>query len=464
MKLAIIGIGNVGLVSAVGFGSFGNDVICVDTDQDKIDSLSCGKTTVFEPSLDEALKTNIDAGRISFTTDMNKAVLESAVIFICVGTPQADDGSADLSAVYNVARKIGEILRFDECKKDKVVVVKSTCPVGTTRTISKILDSYCSCIQVAFNPEFLREGTAIEDFLRPDRVVIGTESLKAQEILTRLYRPVTNITKILFMDSQSAELVKYASNAMLASRITFMNELSNLAAVLGADINRVREGVGSDFRIGMKYLYPGPGYGGSCLPKDVSALLAMADAVGVNMHVVKAAVKGNEDQLNLLSRLVSNHFNGNLKGKTVAVWGLSFKAETDDIRESPAIKFIDKMLSLGASVVAHDPKAMKRASLYFCDKVRMVDDMYDCVNNAHALAVCTEWREYRSPNISEIINRSRSIAIFDGRNIWDQAEFKSLGVPYTGICRPSQKSAIVHPIHEKRARIDVKPLRVKVVI
>jgi UDPglucose 6-dehydrogenase len=444
MKLAMIGVGYVGLVTGVGFAEFGNEVICADTDQDKIEKLSRGELPIYEPGLDRILESNVDAGRLSFTSNICQAVEDADAIFICVGTPQAEDGSADLSAVYNVARKIGEGLKRTQ-QLNKVVVVKSTCPVGTAQAVDSIISSYSggpSC--VATNPEFLREGTAIEDFMRPDRVVIGTNCNNARETLLRLYRPVTSITKILVMDPASAELIKYAANAMLATRITFMNELSNLAAVLGADINRVREGVGADFRIGPKYLYPGPGYGGSCLPKDVSALLAMASSSDVNLKVVKAAKDGNDDQRALLGRLVMNHFNGNVDGKRIAVWGLSFKAETDDIRDSPALTFVDQMINAGAHVVAHDPKAISRAKAYFDDKVEFVEDMYDAVDGANALAVCTEWREYRSPDIAEILRRSRQIAVFDGRNIWDKDEFLDSGIPYTGICRPSPKSARVH--------------------
>ena len=473
MKLAVIGVGYVGLVTGVGFAEFGNDVICADTDKDKIDKLSRGELMIYEPGLDRILESNISAGRLSFTTNMDDAILSAEVIFICVGTPQADDGSADLSSVYNVASRIGETLRRTK-QSGKVIIIKSTCPVGTTRSVSKIIASYkvpsclpkchhassCSypCVgdnYVAFNPEFLREGTAIEDFMRPDRVVIGTDCEIARSTLLRLYRPITSITKVLHMDSQSAELVKYASNAMLASRITFMNELSNLAVMLGANINRVREGIGSDARIGSKYLYPGPGYGGSCLPKDVSALLAMADSVGVNLRVVQAAYDGNKSQLSMLGRLVSSHFGGNLSGKTIAVWGLSFKAETDDIRESPALKFIDDMIDSGACVVAHDPKAMGRAAAYFGSKVRFVDDMYDAINDAHALAVCTEWREYRSPDVTEISHRSRSISVFDGRNIWDSSDFQSAKIPYTNICLPLSKGPRIHSRDNKLQPIGV---------
>jgi len=444
MKLAMIGAGYVGLVTGVGFAEFGNDVVCADTDPEKIDKLARGELPIYEPGLDRILESNVSAGRLSFTTDICGAVEGADAVFICVGTPQAQDGSADLSAVYNVARKVGEVLKRTQ-QQDKVVVVKSTCPVGTAQVVEKIIASYFdgkSC--VATNPEFLREGTAVEDFMRPDRVVIGTECQKARDALLRLYRPVTAATKMLVMDPASAELVKYASNAMLASRITFMNELSNLAAVLGADINRVREGVGSDARIGPKYLYPGPGYGGSCLPKDVSALLAMAETAGVSLRVVRAASDGNEDQRGLLGRLVKNHFNGSLPARTIAVWGLSFKAETDDIRESPALRFVDDMLNAGVSVVAHDPRAMPRAQAYFGDRVRFVDDMYDAVDGVDALAVCTEWREYRSPDVAEIVRRSPRLAVFDGRNVWDRDEFQGMGVHYTGICRPSPKSARVH--------------------
>jgi len=434
MKLAMIGAGYVGLVTGAGFSQFGHEVVCADLDINKVDKLNRGESPIYEPGLDDLLMTNIKEGRLSFSTDVRAAIEGADVIFITVGTPQADDGSADLSAVMATARTIGEVLKKIG-KPSKVVVLKSTVPVGTTRTVGQIIASYCdgyTC--VASNPEFLREGTAVEDFMRPDRVVIGTNCQNARETLVRLYKPFTNPHKIFVMDPSSSELTKYASNAILATRISFMNELANLASSLGANIDRIREGMGADARIGPQYLYPGPGYGGSCFPKDVSALMSMAHNAGQELLVVKAADQANKIQLQRLGLMVYKHFK-QLEGKRICVWGAAFKAETDDIRESPALAFINKMIESGVEIVVHDPQALDSIRRQYGSKVKTCDNMYEAARGADALVLCTEWRQYRSPDLDELLRMSSKIAVFDGRNVWDKSDFDAKGITYISISR-----------------------------
>jgi len=435
MNLAMIGAGYVGLVSGVGFAQFGNEVVCADTDADKVAQLNRSKSPIYEPGLDDLLNENVGHGLLSFTTDVHAAISQADVIFISVGTPQASDGSADLSSVMATARTIGEVLRETK-QPDKVIVVKSTVPVGTTHAVGKIISSYFDthcCI--ASNPEFLREGTAIEDFLRPDRVIIGTSCSKARDVLLRLYRPMAS-GKILVMDPASSELVKYASNAFLATRISFMNELSHLAAALGANIDRVRGGMGADPRIGSQYLYPGPGYGGSCLPKDVSALSNMTEMSGQELRIVRAAQEVNKTQRHLLGSLVTKYF-GKLEGKKVCVWGAAFKAETDDIRESPAIDFIDDMLEGGADVVVHDPLALSQCVKRYGKRISICEDMYQAAQGADALVLCTEWRQYRIPDANHLRTLAPKLVAFDGRNVWDRHDFEVAGMKIYGIVRHS---------------------------
>jgi UDPglucose 6-dehydrogenase len=442
MKVTMLGAGYVGLVSGACISSMGNDVICADIDPEKIQMLNDAKSPIFEPGLDDLLHENIEHGRLKFTTDVHAAILESEVIFITVGTPQATDGSADLSAVMSTARTIGEVLQ--KTSEDKVVVVKSTVPVGTTRAVDKIIASYLghhSC--VASNPEFLREGTAVEDFFRPDRIVIGTSCHIAEDTLRRLYRPLSS-SKIFVMDSASSELVKYSANAYLATRISFMNELSHLAAALGADIDHVRIGLGSDSRIGPQYLYPGPGYGGSCLPKDVSAFVHMADTVGQEMMVVNAAQEANKQQRQLLGSLVKKYFE-NLSGKKICIWGAAYKAETDDIRESPAIVVIEDMLAGGAHVTVHDPQALGRVHERFKSRVVVNDDQYEAAKNADAIVLCTEWRQYRAPNTKLLVQNAPKLVAFDGRNVWDKRDFDAAGIRmFSLICKPQISETTTH--------------------
>lgn len=435
MKISMIGSGYVGLVSGAGFSEFGHHVICVDQDPKKIALLKSGKLPIYEPGLDSIVMRNLKEGRLSFTTDIELAVNESDVIFITVGTPQATDGSADLSQVFSVAETIGEILSRTNQPK-KVVVVKSTVPVGTTKAVGVIISSHLKeQSSVANNPEFLREGTAVEDFMRPDRVVIGTDSIRAKNVLMRLYRPFDEITSVMFTDPTSSELVKYAANSLLATRVSFMNELANLASAFGADIDFIRDGVGSDNRIGPKYLYPGPGYGGSCFPKDVSAMINMSNLMGIDLHVVKAAQTANEHQIHILGKMVNDFFNNSIKGKKISVLGTAFKAETDDVRDSPALALIDDMLSGEAVVTVYDPQSMQTTRSIYGDRISYSDGFESAIVNADAIVLCTEWRQFRNPDVSSIKSSAPNAAVFDGRNIWDPSEFNDHGIKYFGIGR-----------------------------
>ena len=428
----MIGVGYVGLVSGAGFAEFGNTVVCADTDSSKIGMLLRGEMPIYEPGLDKLVSDNVAAGRLSFTTDVRRAIVSSDVIFITVGTPASVHGEADISAVYAVAREIGEVVQ-NVGQIEKVVVVKSTVPVGTTERVANILTAYLpGNPPVANNPEFLREGTAVEDFMRPDRVVIGTMSSAARDSLIRLYRPFTSAGKVMVMDPASSELVKYTSNALLAVRIAFMNEIAVLASAVGANVNFVREGVGRDSRIGPKYLYPGPGYGGSCLPKDVSALVAMGDHVGVMMSMAKSAQDSNYRHKRRLVERMYTHF-GELRGKRICIWGLAFKAETDDVRDSPAITLIDGLLDNKALVHAHDPQATENARAIYGNRIEFHADQYDALQDSDALVICTEWREYRSPDLALIRAKAPGLAVFDARNLWDPCEMLGTDIPYFGM-------------------------------
>jgi UDPglucose 6-dehydrogenase len=432
MKIAMIGAGYVGLVTGAGLAEFGNDVTCVDSDHEKVNMLSQGEIPIYEPGLDKLVQTNLAAGRLRFTTIGREAIKSADIIFIAVGTPSTPDGGADLASIFSVAREIGEVLqKFD--LREKIIVLKSTVPVGTTDTVSKILGSFCkggACI--ANNPEFLREGTAVEDFMRPDRVIIGTTCIEARDALIKLYRPFTNSGKILVMDPNSSELVKYASNAMLAIRIAFMNEMAVLASSVGANISSVREGVGRDGRIGDKYLYSGPGYGGSCLPKDVSALIDMGDGANAPMRIARAAHISNSHHKHQIVERMELHLDG-LRNKKIAVWGLSFKADTDDIRDSPSVSIIEELLRRGAVVHAVDPQAATNARKHFGNRVSFSRDQYGILENAHAMIVATEWREFRSPDFGRIRSLSPNITIFDVRNLWDAKDALRQKMNYFGM-------------------------------
>lgn len=432
MKIAIVGTGYVGLVSGTCFSEMGVDVTCVDIDRDKVERLKEGVIPIYEPGLEDMVHRNVLAGRLHFTTDLREVLDDVEVVFSAVGTPPDEDGAADLKYVLEVARTVG-------CYMNKylVMVTKSTVPVGTAVKVKEVirgeLDRRGVNIEfdVASNPEFLKEGAAIDDFMRPDRVVVGVDNDRAREIMTRLYRPfmLTN-DRMLFTDIPSAEMIKYAANSMLATRISFMNDIANLCELVGADVNMVRKGIGSDTRIGAKFLYPGCGYGGSCFPKDVKALIRTADQNGYSMRVLKAVEEVNEQQKTVLFDKFLKHFNGDVKGRTVALWGLSFKPETDDMREAPALVLINLLVDAGVSVRVYDPIAMDECKRRVGDKVVYCKDMYDAVVDADALMLVTEWKEFRMPSWSVLKKAMREYAVIDGRNIYDGRELKENGFDY----------------------------------
>ncbi len=433
MNIAIVGTGYVGLVSGTCFAETGVNVTCVDVDATKIEKLKQGEIPIYEPGLDQMVIKNHKAGRLNFTTDLASVLNDQDIVFSAVGTPPDEDGSADLKYVLQVAKTIGENMT-----KYVVVVTKSTVPVGTAKkvrqTIEKELEKRGVDIpfDVASNPEFLKEGNAIKDFMSPDRVVVGVESEKAKKLLTRLYKPfLINNFRVIFMDIPSAEMTKYAANSMLATRISFMNDMANLCERVGADINMVRAGIGADTRIGRKFLYAGCGYGGSCFPKDVKALIKTADQEGYSMEVLKAVERVNERQKGILFEKLQKSFNGeSLKGKTIAMWGLSFKPETDDMRESTALVMIDKLSDAGCSVRVYDPIAMDECRRRVGDKVTYCRDMYDAVLDADALLLLTEWKEFRLPTWGVVRKAMRHPLVIDGRNIFDSDELEENGFEY----------------------------------
>lgn len=437
MEIAIVGTGYVGLVTGTCFAEMGVNVTCVDIDAQKIEKLEQGQIPIYEPGLEEMVTRNHKAERLHFVTNLAECLDKVSVIFSAVGTPPGEDGSADLKYVLEVARTIGRNMN-----NYKLVVTKSTVPVGTAllvkQAIQTELDNRGVKIEfdVASNPEFLKEGAAIKDFMSPDRVVVGVESERAKELLTKLYRPfLLNNFRVIFMDIPSAEMTKYAANAMLATRISFMNDVANLCEIVGADVNMVRKGIGSDSRIGNKFLYPGCGYGGSCFPKDVKALIKTAKNFGYDMQVLSAVEAVNDKQKEVLFDKFSQHFNTNIAGKTVALWGLSFKPETDDIREAPALVLIEKLVNAGCKVRAFDPVAVhetqcKIAETNYADKVYFANDMYEAVLDTDALFVVTEWKEFRLPSWEVVKKAMTQAVVFDGRNIYDGEDLKSSGVEY----------------------------------
>ena len=432
MKIAIVGTGYVGLVSGTCFSEMGIDVTCVDVNQEKIEQLQQGIIPIYEPCLEDMVHKNVKAGRLRFTTNLVEILDEVEVVFSAVGTPPDEDGSADLRYVLEVARTVGRNMN-----KYLVVVTKSTVPVGTAikvkQAIREELDRRGATLDfdVASNPEFLKEGAAVEDFMRPDRVVVGVECDRAKEMMARLYRPfmLTN-DRMIFTDIPSAEMIKYAANSMLATRISFMNDVANLCELVGADINMVRKGIGADTRIGQKFLYAGCGYGGSCFPKDVKALIKTAEQNGYEMQVLKAVESVNERQKSVLFRKFVNHFDGDVKGKTVALWGLAFKPETDDMREAPALVLIDLLTREGTTVRVYDPIAMEECKRRVGDKVIYCKDMYDAIVDADALLLITEWKEFRVPSWSVLKKAMRGCVLIDGRNIYDGKELKKNGFDY----------------------------------
>ncbi len=424
MNLAVIGTGYVGLVAGVGFAESGNKVVCVDHDQSKIDLLLAGKIPIYEPGLESILERNVEEGRIQFTTQTAQAVKEADAVFIAVGTPPDEDGSADLSHVLDVATEIAEAM--DEYK---VVVLKSTVPVGTNEKVCARIKSITDLpFDVVSNPEFLKEGAAVSDFMKPDRVVVGTRSKRARAVLEQLYSPfVRTGNPILFMDEKSAEMTKYAANAMLATRISFMNDVANLCDKVGADVASVRKGMGTDPRIGNRFLFPGVGYGGSCFPKDVTALMKIGEEFGHHLEVLDAVHRVNEEQKHLLVKQCLEHFGEDLTGKTIGIWGLAFKPNTDDMREAPATTIIGELLKRGVKVKAYDPVAMPTARQIFGDSVELLEDAYGVVDGVDALMVVTEWNKFRNPDFDRMKAAMKTPVVFDGRNLYDPARMKEQG-------------------------------------
>ena len=434
MKIVIVGTGYVGLVTGTCFSEVGIDVTCVDIDKKKIDNLNKGIIPIWEPGLEDMVKRNFAAGRLHFSTDLAEVMHDAEVIFSAVGTPPDEDGSADLQYVLDVARTVGKNMN------DHVLIVtKSTVPVGTAKKVRNAIQEELDArgvdisFDVASNPEFLKEGDAVNDFMKPDRIVVGVESDKARDIMERLYKPFTmNGHPVIFMDVPSAEMTKYAANSLLATKISFMNDIANLCEILGADVNMVRKGIGSDSRIGKKFIYPGIGYGGSCFPKDVKALIKTADQNGYNMRILKAVEAVNEDQKSVLFHKALGYF-GDLNGKTIAMWGLSFKPQTDDMREAPALVLIDKLVEAGATVQAYDPVAIEESRRRIGDKIKYSDDPYGALIDADALMLVTEWSEFKFPNVKVVKKLLKNPVIFDGRNVYEKDFMEENGFEYYGI-------------------------------
>lgn len=432
MNIAIVGTGYVGLVSGTCFAEMGVNVTCVDVNEQKIQALLSGNIPIYEPGLDEMVLRNHKEGRLHFTTDITTCLNEVDIVFSAVGTPPDEDGSADLKYVLEVARTVGKNMN-----KYLVLVTKSTVPVGTAKKVKQAIQEELDKrgvtipFDVASNPEFLKEGAAINDFMSPDRVVVGVESEKAKEIMTRLYRPLMlNNFRVIFTDIPSAEMIKYAANSMLATRISFMNDIANLCELVGADVNMVRKGIGADTRIGNKFLYPGCGYGGSCFPKDVKALIKTAEKNGYDMKVLKAVEDVNEAQKSILFKKLSKHFNNELNGKRIAIWGLAFKPETDDMREATSLVMIKKLIESGCKVRVYDPVAMDECKRRIGDVVEYATDMYDAVLNADALLLLTEWKQFRMPSWGVIKKSMNQAVLIDGRNIYDKQEVEEAGFSY----------------------------------
>jgi UDPglucose 6-dehydrogenase len=435
MKITIVGSGYVGLVTGTCFAEVGIDVTCVDIDKTKIEGLNNGIVPIYEPGLEPMIKRNVEKGRLHFSTDLAASLDGCEVIFSAVGTPPDEDGSADLKYVIDVAREVGRNIN------DYILVVtKSTVPVGTAQKVKAAIQEELStrkadiAFDVASNPEFLKEGAAIDDFLKPDRIVIGLESERAEKIMQKLYKPFTlNGHPIIFMDIPSAEMTKYAANAMLATRISFMNEIANLCEIMGANVDKVRKGIGSDPRIGSKFIYPGIGYGGSCFPKDVKALIKTASINNYKMQLLQAVEDVNDNQKSVLFHKVSKYFNNNLKDKKIAFWGLSFKPQTDDMREAPSRVLIKLFLDAGCKVSAYDPVALEEAKRVLDDEVNLVEDQYEALDQADCLLLVTEWKEFRVPRLELMKEKMNNAAIFDGRNIYDAAELVAAGFDYFAI-------------------------------
>jgi len=432
MKITVVGTGYVGLVTGTCFAETGNSVTCVDIDKNKVEKLSNGQITIYEPGLEKLFLRNQREERLKFTTNLAEGIADAKVIFLALPTPPGEDGSADLKYILGVADELGKIL-----KDYKVIVDKSTVPVGTAEKVRDVIAKNCQCeFDVVSNPEFLREGVAVEDFMKPDRVVIGTESERARKIMGDLYAPfVRQGNPVIYMDEKSAELTKYAANSFLATKISFMNEVARLCELLGADVDMVRRGIGSDDRIGKRFLFPGIGYGGSCFPKDVQALVRSAFDVKYDFRILDAVMEVNEKQKVYLMPRIKKYFNNNVAGKKIALWGLAFKPNTDDIREAPALYLIEELLKAGASVSAFDPEAIKNVRDIVGDKISFTENQYDALNNCDALIIATEWGEFRTPDFDKMTERMKSKVIFDGRNVFDLSQMKDLGFYYESIGR-----------------------------
>ena len=432
MKIAVVGTGYVGLVTGTCFAETGNTVTCVDIDKNKVEKLSNGQITIYEPGLEKLFLRNQREERLKFTTNLEEGIADAKVIFLALPTPPGEDGSADLKYILGVANDLGKIL-----KDYKVIVDKSTVPVGTAEKVRDAIAKNCKYeFDVVSNPEFLREGVAVEDFMKPDRVVIGTESERARKIMADLYAPfVRQGNPVIFMDERSAELTKYAANSFLATKISFMNEIARLCELMGADVDMVRRGIGGDDRIGKRFLFPGIGYGGSCFPKDVQALVKSASDVKYDLRILDAVMEVNEKQKVYLIPRIKKYFNNNVTGKKIALWGLAFKPNTDDIREAPALYLIEELLKAGAIVTAFDPEAMKNVRDVVGNKIIFTENQYDALNNCDALIIATEWSEFRTPDFDKMTERMKSKVIFDGRNVFDLAQMKDLGFYYESIGR-----------------------------
>lgn len=432
MNIAVIGTGYVGLVTGTCFAEMGNNVICVDINQEKIAALRSGKLTIFEPDLDILFERNVKQGRLNFTTNLKEAIDQSKILFLALPTPEGEDGSADLSYVLNCARDIGKLIT-----EYKVIVDKSTVPVGTAERVHAAVAEHAEVeFDVVSNPEFLREGIAVEDFMKPDRVVIGTSSEIAKKHLEQLYEPfVRQGNPIIFMDERSAEMTKYAANSYLATRISFMNEIANLCELLGADVDMVRKGVGSDARIGKRFLFPGIGYGGSCFPKDVKAMARTAEDVGYEMKIINAVMGVNERQRISLVQKMEEYFSGKLSGKKIAIWGIAFKPNTDDIREAPALYIINELINKGCKISVYDPEALDNLKKTFRDKVEYHTDIYSPLHDADALMILTEWSLFRTPDFEKIASLMKQKVIFDGRNLYNLEQLEDFGFYYNSIGR-----------------------------
>ncbi|WP_152268562.1 UDP-glucose dehydrogenase family protein [Agriterribacter humi] len=447
MKIAVVGTGYVGLVTGTCFAETGNTVTCIDIDKTKVEKLGNGEITIYEPGLEKIFLRNLKEGRLHFTTSLSEGTEDAEVVFLALPTPPGEDGSADLKYILGVAKELGKILKPGQYK---VIVDKSTVPVGTAEKVEQAIiessgaaisngekDSHKGAFDVVSNPEFLREGVAVDDFMKPDRVVIGTSSEKAKKVMTDLYAPfVRQGNPVIFMDKRSAELTKYAANSFLATKISFMNEIAQLCEKLGADVDMVRRGIGSDDRIGKRFLFPGIGYGGSCFPKDVQALVKSAEEISYDFKILNAVMEVNQKQKLHLVTKIKKYFNDDLKGKKIALWGLAFKPNTDDIREAPALEIIDALLQEGVSIAAYDPEAMNNVRQVAGDKIVFAANQYDCLKDADALVIATEWNEFRTPDFLKIVSNLKRKVIFDGRNLFDVNAIRELGFYYESIGRP----------------------------